>query len=333
MILPKRLQRGDTIGYFSPSSPATHFAPNRYQRARSYLLSKGFNLKTGQLSGHSDSYRSGSILERAQELNALIRDPEVRCIMSTIGGSNSNSILPYIDYDGLRTDPKIIIGYSDVTAILLAIHRKTGLIPFYGPALVASFGELPPLVDDTYSHFASLLMDANPPPHTFPTPEAWTDEFIDWETQSRPKTLMNNEVEWHGSGVVSGRLMGGNLNTLWGIWGSPYAPEIKCGDILFIEDSLKSIATVERLFAFLHLNGVFERVSAVLLGKHELFKDSGTGRTPFDVLTEVLNGRDLPVVNGFDCSHTHPMLTVPIGLEVAVDFDNEAVRLVEPWVC
>ena len=83
-------------------------------------MGHGYQLKTGALSGQSDGYRSGSIEERAEELNALIRNPDVRCIMSTIGGSNSNSLLPYIDYEALTRDPKIIIGYSDATAILLA---------------------------------------------------------------------------------------------------------------------------------------------------------------------------------------------------------------------
>ena len=99
----------------------------------------------------------GNDSERADELNALINDREVRCIMSTIGGSNSNSILPYLDYDALKADPKIIIGYSDVTAILLSIYAKTGLKTFYGPAFVASFGELPPLVDQTYTYFWEIV--------------------------------------------------------------------------------------------------------------------------------------------------------------------------------
>ncbi len=157
--LPPALRHGDTIGYFSPSSPATHFAPTRYQRARSYLESKGFRLISGSLTGQADHYRSGSIHARADELNALIRDPDVRCIMSTIGGSNSNALLPYLDYDALIADPKIIIGYSDVTAILLGIHQMTGLVPFYGPALVASFGEMPSA--DATSCLSGLLSRAN----------------------------------------------------------------------------------------------------------------------------------------------------------------------------
>ena len=109
--LAKALEPGGTIGYFTPSAPATSFAPTRYQRARSYLMGRGHDLVSGSLTGKSDHYRSGSIKDRATELNELIRNPEVRVVMSTIGGQNSNALLPYIDYDALKADPKIIIGY------------------------------------------------------------------------------------------------------------------------------------------------------------------------------------------------------------------------------
>ena len=286
----------------------------------------------GALSGEADHYRSGSIRDRADELNALIRDPDVRCIMSTIGGSNSSSLLPYLDYEGLVADPKLIVGYSDVTSILLGIYARTGLVTFYGPALVASFGELPPLVDETYRHFSSLVMAEKATRHRCPLPEAWTDEMIPWEEQDRAKNVQPNRCAFHGEGAVSGRLIGGNLNTLWSTWGSPYMPPIEEGDVLLIEDSLKNIATVERLFVFLKLNGIFDRVSAVLLGKHELFDDGGTGRAPIDVLREVLRDQEVPIVDGFDCCHTHPMLTMPLGVEVTVDFDREQVEVTEPWL-
>lgn len=252
--------------------------------------------------------------------------------MSTIGGSNSNSLLPYIDYEALKRDPKIIIGYSDVTALLLGIYQQTGLITFYGPALVASFGEFSPLVDETFEYFSSLLMEPAQTNYTYAIPDSWTDEMIQWEKQDRAKNLYPNNCEFLGSGSVSGRLIGGNLNTFTGFWGSPYIPTIQEGDVLLIEDSLKDIATVERLFSFLKLNGVFERVGAVLLGKHELFKDEGTDRKPMDVLKEVLGDQELPIVNNFDCSHTHPMITMPLGCRVAVDFDKHRVAIVEPWL-
>src|SRR5690554_5314122 len=94
----KRLERGDTIAFYSPSTPATVTAIKRFERAKDYLESKGFNLLAGNLTGKRDFYRSGNIKERAEELNELIKNPDVKCIMSVIGGTNSNSILPYIDY-------------------------------------------------------------------------------------------------------------------------------------------------------------------------------------------------------------------------------------------
>ena len=158
-----RLKKGDVIGYISPSSPVTATSPLRYERARQFLENKGFVLKAGYLTGNNDYYRSGSIAERAEEINALIRDEDVKCIISTIGGMNSNSLLPYIDYEALKKNPKIIIGYSDMTAILFAIYQKTGIPTFYGPALVASFGELEPFNEMTYRYFEDIIVNKQLP--------------------------------------------------------------------------------------------------------------------------------------------------------------------------
>ena len=117
--------------------------------------------------------------------------------MSTIGGSNSNALLPYIDYDALRNDPKIIIGYSDVTALLLGIFAQTGLITFYGPALVASFGEYPPLVDQTFDSFFEILTKPSLI-HRYAIPHAWTDVKVDWPTPSEGKPPFENEWTFIG---------------------------------------------------------------------------------------------------------------------------------------
>ncbi len=325
----KRLKKGDTIGIFSPSAGITANAPKRHQRSIEFLEDQGFKVLKGSLTGKKDFYRSGSIEQRVDELNALIRNPEVRCIMSTIGGMNSNSLLPYIDYEAFKRDPKIIVGYSDVTAILLAIYAQTGLTTFYGPASVVSFGELSPYVDMTFEYFQSLLITEEDYPLTLETPAFWTDERIDWETQDRPKEAYENKVLCIHKGQVEGRLIGGNLNTFTGFWGSAYMPEIKKGDILFIEDSLKDIATIERSFSLLKVNGVFDRVAGIILGKHELFNDSATGRKPYEVLLEVLNGQVIPMIADFDCSHTHPMFTLPLGARIVLDADNTKVTLLE----
>ena len=331
-MLPRKLRSGDAIAVFSPSSPATATAPTRYRRGRAYLEEKGLRFIEGERTGKRDFYRSGSIAERAQELNALIRNPEVRCIMAAIGGMNSNSLLPYLDYEALMRDPKIIVGYSDVTALLLGVYARTGLTTYYGPAVVASFGELPPWVDWTWSAFADVAMGMARPPHALPVPDQWTEEFIDWETQSRAKRGVANEMRTLHGGRVRGRLIGGNLNIMQGIWGTPYMPKIREGDVLLIEDSLKDAADVERSFSLLKLSGVFERIGGLILGKHELFDDLGSGRRPWEILMEVMGNVDFPVLAQFDCCHTHPMLTLPIGCEVELDADAQTLTLTQPFI-
>ncbi len=332
MILASRLKKGDTIAFFSPSSPVTVGAPKRFERAKQFLSDKGFNLVAGSLTGKKDFYRSGTIMERAGELNHLIRNPDVKCIISTIGGMNSNSLLPYIDYEHLIKTPKIIVGYSDMTAILLGIYAKTGLVTYYGPALVATFGELSPFQDMAFDYFSDILIRQNTPKFKLQTPPFWTDEFIPWEEQDRSKVQNENKLITVSSGVARGRLIGGNLNTMGGFWGSEYMPEIKNGDILFIEDSLKDISTIERSFSMLKLSGVFDKVAGIILGKHELFDDCETGRKPYEVLLEVIGKPKFPILADFDCSHTQPMLTLPIGCEVELDTKRQTVTLVSEWI-
>ena len=331
MVLANKLKKDDTIAFFSPSSPITATAPKRFQRAVEFLRGQGFNVIGGNLTGKSDFYRSGTIKQRAEELNNLIRDTNIQCIISTIGGMNSNSLLPYIDYDALARNPKVIIGYSDMTAILLAIYAQTGLVTYYGPALVATFGELPPYCDMAFEYFCDILVNPKKSPFTLPTPPFWTEEFIPWEEQNRPKNHRDNVHITLNSGIASGRLVGGNLNTMQGIWGSPYMPEICEGDILFIEDSLKDIATVERSFSMLKINGVFDRIGGLILGKHELFDDGGTGRKPYEVLMEVIRTPRCPILADFDCAHTHPMLTLPIGCEAELNTAN-GLTLNSNWI-
>ncbi|KEK24140.1 S66 family peptidase [Bacillus gaemokensis] len=331
MILPSTLKKGDTIGIYSPSSPATYTSPKRFSRAKKYLQDEGFHILEGWLTGKQDFYRAGSIQERAKELNTLIRNPDVTCIMSTIGGMNSNSLLPYIDYGAFKENPKIMIGYSDVTALLLGVYAQTGITTFYGPALVPSFGEFEPFVDSTYTYFKEALMDDQDIPYKLNKPLFWTDEFINWEEKTKEKELRENDWVCVNGGKATGRLIGGNLNTIQGIWGSTFMPDIKEGDILFIEDSSKDAATIERSFSFLKINGVFDKISGIILGKHEQFDDCGTNRKPYEILLEVLQERNIPFLADFDCCHTHPMITMPIGVQVEIDATNKDIRILEQW--
>lgn len=325
----QKLNGDFTIGVFSSSSPVSATVPVRYNRGKEYLISKGIRIVDGSLFGKQDFYRSGGIRERADEFNQLLYREDVQVLMVSIGGNNTNSILPYIDYEYLKHHPKIIIGYSDTTALLLAVYAKTGLVTFYGPALASSFGEFPPFVEQTFASFKTLLMDGVSLPYTYPLPPVWTDEWINWSQQDRGKAEYPNRWVSVVSGICRGRLIGVNLNTMEGFFGTEYMPEIRQGDILFIEDSLKDASTIERSFSLLKLAGVFDKVGEILLGKHEKFDDSGTGRKPYEILMEVLGDCRVPFLADFDCCHTHPMLTLPIGCQVELDATHQRVTLLE----
>lgn len=325
----KKIDDTLTIGVFSSSSPISATVPVRYNRGREFLRSKGIRIVDGMLYGKQDFYRSGSIQARADEFNQLLYRSDIQILMASIGGNNTNSILPYIDYAYLKQHPKIIIGYSDTTALLLGIYAKTGLVTFYGPALASSFGEFPPFVDMTFRSFQSILLHSPALPYEYRIPPVWTDAYLNWSTQNHGKPEYPNNWVSVIPGICRGRLIGGNLNTMEGFFGTEYMPEIQEGDILFLEDSLKDACTIERSFSLLKLAGVFEKIGGILLGKHEQFDDNGTGRKPYEILLEVLNGLRIPFLAEFDCCHTHPMFTLPIGCQVELDATRKRVTLLE----
>lgn len=317
------LKRGDTIGVFSSSYPITAVTPTGTESAAKFLEGQGYRVKLGKLTGKRDFYRSGTARERAEELNELIYDPEVSCIMASIGGMVSNAVLPYLDYDYLKAHPKMVVGYSDITALLLGIYEKTGLVTYYGPGFVTMFGQQPPFLEYSLSCLEQALGERIP--FTCHQAPFFSDEPTDWELEASQKEQKPNSWVTVCPGIAEGRLLGGNLNTISGIMGSPYMPEFQQGDILFLEDTEKFAAHAERYFTMLKLCGVFDRASGILLGKHRKFDDQGTGKTWADILLEVLDGRELPILAEIDCCHTIPMMTLPIGGRVKMDAGKQEI--------
>lgn len=316
-----------TIGVFSASAPISATVPVRYLRGKKYLEDKGFRVVDGALYGQSDTYRSGSIRARADEFNALLHDPDIDVILSAIGGNNTNSILPEIDYDFFRTHPKPVVGFSDTTALLLALYAKTGVTTYYGPSLAASFGEFPPYADISFHSFRQIAIDSPKRPFLYEMPSFWSEEFIDWNTQDRPLSSQPNAWRCIRPGVARGRLIGGNLNTIEGIFGTEYMPAILPGDILLLEDGEKNPSIIERSFSLLRLAGVFDRIGGLILGKHNRFNHMGTQRTPADILLEVIGTPKFPILADFDCCHTQPILTLPIGSIVKLDATAKQLTL------
>ncbi|KRN97368.1 S66 family peptidase [Companilactobacillus kimchiensis] len=316
------------IGFFSSSTPITKISPKRFIRAKQFLETKGIELVAGKLTGQSDFYRAGSIKERADEINQLIHDNSIDILMATIGGSNTNAILEYLDFDYLQAHPKIIVGYSDITAFLLAVKTKAPACRvLYGPALVASFGEFSPIVDVTWEDFEQVILATSTV--TVAAPEEWTDEQVNWENFEHDKQMFQNKWHYTDTPILTGRIIGGNLNTMSGIIGSKYFPEFTKDDLLLIEDAEKDASIIEKNFAMIKNAGVFDQVKGIILGKHALFDDLGTGRRPIDILLEVLGDKKLPIIYDYDSSHTVPMLTTPLGAQVRIDAEKMQISFSE----
>ncbi len=153
MIFPERLQKGDKIGIVSPSSPVAAFCPKRLQRGVGELEKRGFTVKLGKHVLEHYKHTAGTVQQRIEDLHAMFADDEVKAIVCTIGGLNSNQLLEFLDYDLIQKHPKIFMGFSDITALLNAVYAKTGLVTYLGPALLPQFGEYGGTLPYTWGYF------------------------------------------------------------------------------------------------------------------------------------------------------------------------------------
>ncbi len=318
----------------TPSGPAPVLFEEKFHLGVRRLEELGFRVRVGPCARKCQGYRSGTIRERADELNGFLRDPEVRCIISAIGGWNSNSLLPYLDYDAVVRDPKIVVGYSDFSAVLLGMTAKTGLVTFYGPAVVPSFGEYPRPLEFTVSEFRHILCEGRV--GALPRPAEWTEErVLDWRTEawkSRPRRMVPNQP-WRcvRPGSAIGPLVGGNLNTMQGFIGTSFFPAVD-GVVFFIEDSLKGLTRIERCLSMLRLHGVFDRIAGLVVGKPEHLDREGAPFSLEELVLEVTKGYEFPILSGVDLGHTAPMTTLPIGVNCRLDADAGSIELLEPGV-
>lgn len=331
MQLPK-LNKECSIGIFSPSAPITKESPAGLKIAEKFLNEKGFKIKYGSLTDKSDSeYRSGTIKERADELNLLIHDDEVTCIMAAAGGFVSTSILPYIDYEYLKKHPKVIVGHSDVTSVLLAIYEKCGFPVFYGANFITSFAHKRIYQEHALS---ALLQAVNEDNYTVGIPEFYTDESTAYDLHEDKfiKAIKNelqipNKMITASGGTAAGRLIGGNLDNLSLIYGNPYCPEIKNGDILFFENVGEEADFFERVIANLYTFKVFDKISGLIIGKAKNYDDIGSGKKEIDILKEFIPNPKFPILLDFDCGHTVPITTLPIGKSAVLDADKQTLRI------
>lgn len=339
-IKPAALENGATIGIFSPSSPAYIWARGVYEHALLSLQSLGFNIREGSLthSRNGQGYRSGTPQERAAEFMELILDPEVSCLMATIGGFNSASLIPYLDFSLIRKHPKIIVGYSDVTVLHLAILRYAGVRTFYGPAVVPSFGEYPQPLRFTLDSFLDACQRHRCGTRTLQPPKEWSNHRRDWTGDSwktKEREMQKNEG-WKvlRPGKVTAPIIVANLNTLMSCAGTEYFPKT-AGKILLIEQEQALMAYEERLLRQLERIGVMHSLSGLIIGKSEHFERQGAPFGYEDLLLEILPAETkYPVISNFDCGHTHPMITLGQMTLTSIDAEEGlcAISLEEPMV-
>lgn len=313
LFLPPRLKVGDTVGVVSPAGPTFH--KSDLNSVRQSLSALGLKVKFGKhvLSRHG--YLAGNDNERANDFNAMIRDETVKAVMAMRGGWGSNRILNLIDYDAVSQNPKIIIGFSDVTSLLLSIYANTGMITFYGPVATSKFGRF------TTSWVKEILFEGKSP--TLINPLLRPDGSINH----------NHFIKTINSGTARGKLIGGNLTVISSMIGSGYLPDWN-GKILFLEEVGEKIYHIDRMLTQLKLAGVFEKLSGIVFGKCVKCDPSKTtlSLTLDKVFDEIFIPLKIPVYSGAMIGHINRIFTIPIGLEADMDADKGTIKLLGPAV-
>ncbi|MCB0421616.1 MAG: LD-carboxypeptidase [Bdellovibrionales bacterium] len=314
LVKAKKLKQGDGIGIFTPSSPSYVHNPEMYEVGKRNLAQLGFNVIEGELTQKraSQGYRSGTPKQRAEEFMGLIENPEVQGLMSTIGGSNSSSMIPYLDFKKIRESRKVICGYSDVTSLHLAILKYSRIKTFYGPALMTWFGDYPNGVMESAQFFWEAVTNTSSPRPLQPFSK-WSNHGRDWSNGDWKKIPRNwwDNKGWKvlNSGLIEAPIVVANLNTLMSSAGTPYFPELE-GKILLIEEMAAPFSREERSLRQLQLMGVFDKIVGLIFGKPEFPDTEGAPFSLEDLLLEIVGTKSYPIVSQFDCSHTVPMHTI-----------------------
>jgi muramoyltetrapeptide carboxypeptidase len=333
-MVPRRVRPGDTVAVVSPSAPAVARWPHRVERGVAYLESLGLRAQVMPNAAGNRGWLSGTADERAADLHAAFADPDVAVVLAAIGGNHSNELLPLLDLDLIRENPKLFQGYSDNTVLHWALHLHAGLTTFYGPSLVSELGEFPAVLPHT-DRFLRAAWFGDEPIRFEPAAE-WTDEFLDWNAKAdlaRPRELRRS-AGWVTirQGVAEGPLLGGCLETIvWHLKGSRAWPESFTGRILFLETSEEapSPAHVEAYLTDLAQLGVLDELAGLVWAR-----PYGYGEDELAALWEVLahstEQAALPVLGNVECGHTSPMLTIPLGVRARLDAGLGTFETLEP---
>jgi muramoyltetrapeptide carboxypeptidase len=333
-IFPKALIPGDTIEIIAPAS---NLDKDRVSLAAKRLEELGFKVRIPENLFRKKGFLGGSDDERAGELMAAFANPEVKAIMPGTGGYGTTRILDKLDYDVIRRNPKILVGFSDITALHIAINQRTGLVTFHSPLPEWGLG-----TEKNLSPFAAMWFwrailaekyDDHPlhqprrprprPGYTIFTHASTDDDAKLFEDVPRPVTMR--------AGKAHGRLIGGNLSVLHALMGTPYEIQT-AGKILFLEDVGEAPYRVDRMLSTLRLAGKFDHVAGVILGQFSARKEEpkrDDDSSVDDVLNDYFGKLDVPVLAHFPVGHVRYNATLPVGAMAELDADAQTLRLLE----
>ncbi|HEY8315090.1 MAG TPA: LD-carboxypeptidase [Candidatus Baltobacteraceae bacterium] len=305
MIRPPALRDGDIVALVSPAGPLGDAAD--LARACDAVRALGFEPRPGARALLHDGYLAGSDEERAADFNEAARDPRVRGIFALRGGYGTMRILNLLDYEALRRDPKVILGYSDLTALLNAVTSRAGLVTFHGP--VAALSAFTPMVAQALRRAVCVAEPLG--------------------------ILAMRDAQAISGGSARGRLAGGNLSLISALVGTPFALDLDDA-LVFLEDVDEAPYRIDRMLTQLRLSGALAKTAGVLVGECrncDVDPEHAYGRMPLDrTLRDRLGDLGLPVLAGAAIGHIEEQWTVPIGVRATLDADARELRVEEAAV-
>jgi muramoyltetrapeptide carboxypeptidase len=311
-IFPKRLRPGDTVGFITPGS---YISDESLEKAVSNMLQLGLRVKMGKNIRAKHGFVAGTDQQRLDDLHTMFSDRSVDAIWCARGGYGCTRLLPKIDYGLIKRNPKILIGYSDITALLNAIFHKTGLVTFHGPVGASEFSPY------TEAQVRAVLMDGTAP-YTVPLSE---DNDTSKDPLYQPELIRKGQAE--------GTLMGGNLSLLAAMAGTGYLPD-PTNAIVFMEDVGESPYRVDRMLTQLRQAWPLNSANGIALG---IFadcakKEDSDSLTLSETLQEQLRPTDTPTAYGFPFGHIDHQCTFPVGVRARMEASARSITLLEAGV-
>ena len=312
IIKPKRLKTGDTVGIIAPSSG---ISDDELKKALQNMSDLGFKTKIGKYATAVNGFLAGTDAQRLEDLHWAFGDKEIDAVWCVRGGYGLSRILPEIDYALIKRHPKIFIGYSDITALHLAIHQNTGLVTFHGPVAVSTYSEY------AKKHVVSALMNPLVP------------DKIELSPDNVAKNTLLYRAEVISKGIARGRLVGGNLSLLTALAGTPYALRNIKGKILFTEDVGERPYRIDRMFTQLRQSVDLKELAGIALGIFEgCDAPDDKSQTVLDIAKDQLGNLGIPIIYGLSFGHIRDQFTLPVGVEAELDTQNATMTFLESGV-